>query len=304
VQGEELVHAAIVARQRVARISTLARMTSLNTRDGVPLHLREWPLAAARGTVLLAHGLGEHVGRYEHVAAHLNRAGWRAVGYDHRGHGHSGGARGRLTHADDLLRDLSTVIDAVRAQAGGPVVLLGHSMGGAVASRFVAEGLAAAPAAWYRSADALVLSSPALAADLSAVQKTMMTVFGALAPDFVVGNGLPLEALCRDPAVVRAYKADALVHDRVSPKLARFILEAGTHVRAQAARWRTPTLLLWAGSDRCVAPRGSAEFAAAAPGAVVTSRCFEPMYHEIFNDPQRDEVLAALTSWLGSSLAR
>lgn len=272
--------------------------STLPTADGFTLHLQAWPLDTARGTVLMVHGLGEHIGRYAHVAAQLRSAGWRSVGYDHRGHGRSQGPRGRLASDDDLLADLARVIDHVRAQHPGPLVLLGHSMGGMVAARFVAEGLAAQPAAWYRPVDALVLSSPALAADTNAVQKLLLATLGTLAPDLAVNNGLQPAWISRDARVVSAYTADPLVHDRISPRLGRFILGGGERVRQLAARWTLPTLLVYAGSDRCVAPRGSREFAGAAPKSVVTSQEFGPLYHELFNEPEQAEVFAAVSSWL------
>jgi alpha-beta hydrolase superfamily lysophospholipase len=179
----------------------------VETRDGLILRGREWPLASARGTIVLVHGLGEHVGRYAHVAAFWNERGWRVVGYDHRGHGASDGARGRLAAEDDLLADLARVVDAVRAEhREGPLVLLGHSLGGLVAARFVAGALAPA-AAWARPVDALLLSSPALATTMSPLQKAMLAVLGPLTPNLAVGNGLKPEWISRDPAVVAAYKA-------------------------------------------------------------------------------------------------
>jgi alpha-beta hydrolase superfamily lysophospholipase len=280
-------------------------MQTLRTPDGLPLHLARWDAAAAaRGTVLVVHGLGEHIGRYEAVARRLNDAGWRVVGHDQRGHGASGGDRGRLADDTSLLQDLALVIDATRERVPGPLVLLGHSMGGLVAARFVAEGLAPTPAKWWRRVDALVLSSPALAADTTGAQRATLAVLGRLSPDLAVHNGLQPQWISRDPAVVQAYMADPLVHDRITPRLARFILDGGDLVRSRAADWTTPTLLMWAGADRCVAPRGSAEFAAAAPGAVVHSREWPGLAHEIFNEPERDEVLAELVRWLGARHAR
>ncbi len=272
---------------------------TLSAADGTALHLRHWPAADARGTVLVVHGLGEHIGRYGHVAAALNTAGWRVAGHDHRGHGRSGGPRGALSRPDDLLADLARVIDAVRAAHPGPLVLLGHSMGGLTAARFVAEGLAPVPAAWHRPVDALALSSPALALPMNGVQKLLLATLGALAPDLAVGNGLKPAWVSRDPQVVQAYVADPLVHDRVTAKLVRFMRDGGDLVRERAARWTLPTLLLYAGADRCVAPAGSAAFAAAAPRAVVTAQAFPALFHEIFNEPEQAEVLAALTRWLG-----
>ncbi|MBC8057579.1 MAG: alpha/beta fold hydrolase, partial [Rhizobiales bacterium] len=94
-------------------------MPTLTTADGLALQLREWPCTYARGTVLIVHGLGEHIGRYAQVAAQLLRCGRNVVGYDQRGHGESEGARGGLNWPDDLLRDLAIVIDAVRVRHPG-----------------------------------------------------------------------------------------------------------------------------------------------------------------------------------------
>jgi alpha-beta hydrolase superfamily lysophospholipase len=277
---------------------------TLTTADGLKLHLREWPCADARGTVLIVHGLGENIARYEHVAAQLNRCGRHVVGFDQRGHGESEGARGRLARPDSLLTDLALVIDAVRAQWPGPLVLLGHSMGGLVAARFVAGGLQGEPKpAWYRPVDALVLSSPALDPGMSARQKRLLSLVGPLLPNLALGNGLKPEWISRDPAVVKAYVESPLVHDRITPRLARFIVDGGEFVRSHAAQWRVPTLLLYAGSDRCVAPAGSAAFAAAAPQGVVTARTFPTLFHEIFNEPEQAEVFAALAAWLSPPTA-
>ncbi|MBP7913701.1 MAG: lysophospholipase [Vitreoscilla sp.] len=269
------------------------------TRDGLALHLRHWGSEVApRGHVLIVHGLGEHSARYEHVAAALNSHGWHVVTYDQRGHGRSAGARGDIAAVDSLLDDLACVMDAVRGELRGPLVLLGHSLGGLVAARFVAEGLMPRPAAWWRPVDALVLSSPALDPGMNAVQKLLLAVVPKLLPHLRVGNGLNPAWISRDGAVVQAYVNDPLVHDRISGLLGRFVAEAGEEVQAVADRWQLPTLLMWAGADRCVAPAGSARFAAAAKRGVLTAREWPGLSHEIFNEPEKEEVLAALDSWL------
>ena len=277
-------------------------MSTLTTSDGLTLQLREWPVETPRATVLIVHGLGEHSGRYEQLATQLRRSGCSVFGYDHRGHGASAGPRGRLHHPDDLLRDLALLIDALRPRQRGPLVLLGHSMGGLVAARMVAAGLEAKPPKWQRGVDLLVLSSPALDIGLGGANKLLLAVLGPLAPNAALGNGLKPEWVSRDPAVVAAYVDDPLVHDRVSPKLVRFMVDAGAAVRSRAAQWRVPTLLLYAGSDRCVVPAGSAAFGAAAPAGVVTAQAYAPLYHEIFNEPERAEVYAALAQWLAARI--
>lgn len=280
----------------------------LRTDDDLPLHWRQWSRPGpgpARGTVLIVHGLGEHIGRYEALAGRLNSWGWHVVGHDQRGHGASAGARGDVPDGERLLRDLAQVIDVLRADAqlgAGPLVLLGHSMGGLVAARFVAGGLCTSSGgvlpAWFRPVDALVLSSPALDPGMSGFQKLLLALSLPLAPHLAVGNGLKPAWISRDAAVVEAYQNDPLVHDRITPTLARMIADGGPEVLDLAPQWVVPTLLMWAGSDLCVDPAGSATFAEEAPPQVLQASCFERLYHEIFNEPEREQVLERLQTWL------
>lgn len=252
--------------------------------------MQRWPSTGSRGTVLLVHGLGEHIGRYDHVAEWLAARGWQVVGYDQRGHGRSGGGRGVIPTADALLDDLGRVVDTVRP-AKGPLLLLAHSMGGAVAAQFVAEG--------RRAVDGLVLSSPALAADLSLAQRIQLWIGERMAPSLAQGNGLDPQMIAHAPEVVRAYLADPLVHDRISARLARATLDAGDVARARSSAWTVPTLLLYAGADRLVAPRGSDAFAASAPREVVEAERFDALYHEILNEGTlAAPVYARLERWL------
>lgn len=267
--------------------------------DGLVLQLHTWPRVAPRGTVLLVHGLGEHGGRYHQLASVLNAWGWHVVAYDHRGHGLSQGARGRIDRNQSLLEDLSRVIDVARARRAGPLVLLGHSMGGLIASRFVAEAHLPKPAAWSREVDGLVLSSPALDVHAGIAKKSLLRLLSMVVPHCSMPNGLRPEWVSRDAAAVQAYVSDPLNHDRITPRLLRFILDGGELVRSLAPRWRVPTLLMWAGADRCVAPRGSSAFAAIAPADLVQAHCFDGLAHELFNEPEREQVIACLGDWLG-----
>ncbi len=265
-------------------------------RDGYALSLLDWPSPVdvqARATVLLVHGLGEHIGRYDGVAQRLLQAGFAVRGYDHVGHGLSGGRRGDLPEPDRLLQDLGQVIDATRRMPGGaarPLILLGHSMGGLVVARAVAQKI--------RTVDALVMSSPALAAKTNAVQKFLLATLPRWLPHLCVDNGLDAQWLARSPQVVQAYLQDPLVHRKISAGLAQWILAEGTQTVADAPAWSIPSLLLYAGTDRLVDPQGSARFAAQAPAAWVQAQAFEAMYHEIFNDPEAEQVFDVLIPWL------
>lgn len=275
-------------------LSDTPQAFTITASDGTTLALRSWPAPgrAPRGTVLIVHGLGEHSGRYAHVAAALREWGWAVVSYDHRGHGISGGARGVLRAPDDLITDLATIVDTVRPADGTPLLLLGHSMGGLVVARFVADAV--------RPVDGLVMSSPALAGRLTSWQRIQLNLALAVAPNLAIPNGFDPRVISHDPAVVRAYREDPLVHDRVSGKLVKSILDSGAHVLARAVKWVVPTLLLWAGDDLIVSALGSAEFARRAPAATLEAHPFSAFYHEIFNEVEPAPVFEALRRWLDS----
>jgi len=291
-------------------------------RDGENLALYEWPLddwanamgrirRPPRAVVLMVHGLGEHAGRYAPVARRLLEWGFEVRAYDQRGHGRSGGARGVLPDDTTLLEDLAEMVDDMRLHCRRlrpvssaaqqepqplPLILLGHSLGGLVVSRFVALNM--------RPVDGLVMSSPALDPGLNALQKLLLAVMPRLAPNLCVSNGLDPYGLSHDDLVVQKYLADRLVHSKISARLGEFIATAGPATVAAAASWSTPTLLMYAGADRLVNPAGSRAFAQAAassstvaPGTV-TSKCFEGFYHEIFNEVDAVPVFDTLKDWL------
>lgn len=277
-------------------IPVTVQTDSLSARDGTRLALYRWSGDGRRGTVLLVHGLGEHGGRYAHVAAWFAERGLRCIGYDHRGHGRSEGARGVIPTDGALREDLGTVVEAVRPNEG-PFLLLGHSMGGAVVADFVARRV--------RSADLVILSSPALKARLSAFQRLQLAIGIRLLPDVALGNGLDPRAIAHDAATVQAYIEDPLVHDRVSARLATAIIDAGAAAMAAAPKWDTATLLLYGGADRIVDPAGSQRFAASAPREVVESQRFDALYHEILNEGAlAAPVFARIERWLDARWPR
>ena len=267
------------------------------TRDGLDLHLSDWPAAQPRARMLIVHGLGEHSGRYAALAGDLNALGISARAFDHRGHGHSQGKRGTVgKDADCLSRDAVEVFNAYAGEGHDLPFLFGHSMGGLVAMHAVGK-LGLRPRG-------LVASSPALASHAGRFDRLLSKVLLRLAPDLTVANGLPADKLSHAPGIERAYLDDPDNHNRVSARLAQYIFEAGPEVIVAAPTWAVPTLLQIAGSDRLVDPAGARVFAAAAPKAVVECHDYADLYHEIYNEaePARGVVLANLTTWLRARL--
>lgn len=274
-----------------------ARLTNFIAHDGNSLAVLDWTLPKGvhpRGLVLIVHGLGEHAGRYTHVAERLNSWGFAVRSYDQHGHGESSGQPGALPTDTQLLDDLADLLDDTRRHTDPriPLILFGHSLGGLVAARLVSLNM--------RKVEGLVLSSPALDAGMNPLQKLLVSVLPKIVPNLRVGNGLDPQYLSHEAQVVDAYRNDRLVHDRISARLARFIADAGPATLAAAGQWRVPTLLLYAGQDRLVNPAGSRQFAAEAPPGVVEAVPFEALYHEIFNETDREAVFTRLKAWLDS----
>lgn len=274
------------------------------TRDGLALVRRRWPVAQAEGTVVLVHGISEHSARYAHVAEQLNAWGWSVEGYDQRGHGDSPGQRGALNKGDDLLADLGALVKLVRAQRSpGPLVLLGHSLGGLVVGRYAAGLTERKRPSWLTPVDGVVMISPALTAN-KPPPAIVVNILDRLWPTLSLSTRLSFDpnTISRDPAVVQAYLADPRVHQSITPRMARFIMEAGAFTLARAPHCFVPTLLLYASADRIVDPRGSALFAQRAPSGLVSWQAFDKHAHELFNDIDQDEVFNALGLWMREQL--
>ena len=263
------------------------------TRDGVSLHLNDWPAPQPRARMLIVHGLGEHSGRYATLASELNAQGISVRAFDHRGHGRSQGKRGVVGKDSYCLsRDAVEVFDSYAAEGDDLPFLFGHSMGGLVVMHAVGK-LGLRPRG-------LIASSPALASYTGKFDRLLSNILSRVAPDFTVGNGLPADKLSHAPDVEPAYLDDPLNHNRISARLARYLFEAGPEVIAAATAWPVPTLLQIAGGDRLVDPAGARAFAEASPSKCVEVNEYADLYHEIYNEaePARSQVVADLMAWL------
>jgi acylglycerol lipase len=262
--------------------------------DGETIFHRAWlPEPDAVAAVLLVHGLGEHSGRYEHVAAALAGGGYAVHALDLRGHGRSSGKRAFVRSYDEFLRDVHQFRGLVEAEHPGlPLVLLGHSMGGNIALGYALEhpdGLRA-----------LVLSGPALQVgeDFSPARIKIFTAIAKIAPG-LRPQGLSADAISRDPEVVRAYREDPLVFTgKISAGLGAALIGAMLRFPDRYAELSLPVLLLHGTDDQLADVAGSRALEAAATGTEVTAHYYEGLYHEVFNEPERDQVLADLRSWL------
>ena len=280
---------------------------ALPTPDGQTLVSFAWPWRrdhAPRAHVLLVHGLGEHARRYDALAMWLQNQGIGVWAYDQRGHGLSGGARATLPTPDALLDDLDVVWQAFAHahNSGVPLLVLGHSMGGLVVMRWLQRNNMLQQTTMPTAA---IVSSPALGVYANGVEQCLVKMLARYVPNVRLANGLKLQALSHDAAVIQAYQQDPLVHKYVTPRLVQWIVTNGAHVVSNAAQWPLPSLLMYAGADALVNPKAADAFAKAAPANVQTQR-LDAAFHEIFNEsaPYRDQALATLAHWLDALLGK
>lgn len=271
---------------------------TLTTPDGTALHVSDWHAdraVAGRRGVLILHGIGEHSGRYAHVAHFFAECGYDVRSYDHRGHGRSAGSRGDTPDEEAIVRDAAFVLQEFAGHFDTPPLLLGHSMGGLFAA-WLATRFAAARST---SISGLILSSPALSISLSAPQKILLRTLNALAPGLAIKNGLQTRYLSHDPAVVEAYCNDPLVHPKITARLLRSMLAGVDFAQTHANALAVPTLLLVAGEDKLVDARGSDAFFERLRPGVGTIHHYPGFYHEIFNETGAAQVFADVRAWLG-----
>jgi len=259
------------------------------------LHGQAWlPERAPRAIIVVSHGLAEHGGRYAGLASRLVEKGYAVYALDHRGHGRSSGRRANIDRFDYLVSDLGTFIGrAQREHPDTPVILFGHSMGGAIALACALKH--------HRVLRALVLSAPALSAgeSVSALKLWVVKLLSAVSPN-TGALKLPATAVSRDPAVVRAYESDPLVyHGSIPARTLAELIKAMQSLQQKAHELRIPVLIQHGTADTLV-PLAAMHPIYQHLGVAKsrTMQVYEGLYPEVYNEPERDRVIADLEAWL------
>ena len=262
------------------------------------LYQQTWlPDDGTRAALLLVHGLGEHSSRYEHVAKHCSRHGFAVYAMDHYGHGKSDGHPGHVQKFSVYLDGVATLFEKIqREQPGRPIFLVGHSMGGLIAATYLLDNQA--------EFAGCVLSGPALKTDAAppGIVLAINRLLSALVPTVPVIQ-LDASAVSRDPQVVEAYVHDPLVfHGKYSSRLVSEMTATMHDTLARANDIQLPVILMHGEEDALTSPSGSLEMFENAGSADKTIKIYPGLYHEIFNEPEQDQVLADMSDWLEAHL--
>lgn len=253
----------------------------------------------ARAVLLFVHGLAEHSGRYLHVLDHFANAGFDCWAYDYRGHGQSPGLRVHVGQFDEFLVDLTAARRLVReAQPDLPFFLVGHSQGGLIVLR---EALT-----HPQGLEGIVVSSPFLGMHPDAAPPAPLhmvaNIVSTFAPKLMFSKVAEPSALSRDPKVPEAYIADPLVSSTVSARWFTSVLAAHADTHARASTLSLPALIMQSGDDRVTNPAATRSWVADAPSDLIDYVEWEGLYHEMFNEPEKEEVFNRVEAWLDERL--
>lgn len=260
---------------------------------GASIYFQYWqPEASAHAVLLIAHGAGEHSGRYQRFAEYFVRAGYAVAALDHPGHGRSDGERCHMRSLEDYLSTLRQFQQQVAADFPDvPLFLLGHSMGGLIAALYVTRH--------QKELAGCILSGPAIASELQPpwVQLLIIRLLSSIAPKLGVLQ-LDASGVSRDPAEVQRYLDDPLVHKgKLTARMVAELFRGMNRVQAEAGEIRLPLLLMHGGADSMTAPAGSRLLHERAQSEDNTLKIYEGLYHEIFNEPEREQVCADVLAW-------
>jgi len=268
------------------------------TFDGLSLFAQSWqPKNQTKAVVCLVHGMGEHSGRYSHVADQITQAGYSLIAFDLRGHGQSEGPRGHTPSYEALLQDISSLLEVANKKFPQlPSFLYGHSLGGNLVLNYVLrrqshlKGVIATDP-WFR----LAFEPPRFKIILAQITNYIW-------PSFSQKNGLDTKVLSRDPEVVRTYENDQLVHDHISARMFIGVYQAGQWALEHASEFSLPILLMHGGDDKIISIKASHEFANKKTKDC-TLKIWDGLYHEIHNEPEKEEVFKFFIDWLDKKVS-
>jgi alpha-beta hydrolase superfamily lysophospholipase len=267
------------------------------SRDGTRLFYRWHPVADARASVVLVHGFAEHSGRYAWVMDRLNEAGFNAMAYDYRGHGHAEGSRVYIDRFSEYVDDARSALDFVEDRARKvPLFLLGHSQGGLISLITLLTQ--------QQRLRGCVLSSPALgiAVPVPAWKDALGKVMARVLPSLAIPSGIDPNHLCRDTQIVADYLADPLVPSFARARWYVAFTEAQVEMERRAPEVTIPMLVLQGADDQIADPLATERVAGRLGAQDVTFQSLAGLRHEIFNEPERAEVLDDVVAWLEARL--
>ena len=256
------------------------------------IFVRSWEVEDPKANIFIAHGLGEHSGRYAHFAEHFNQLGYNVYAHDHQGHGKSSGKQGHIDSFAQYSDDLKTVVENNSAEKR-PNHLLGHSLGGVIASGFLIRNPGII--------DRCIISAPGFEKKIAPnpIKAFIGKLLANITPQLTLWNEIEAEWICRSETIVSDYQKDPLVHDRVSAKFFTSFLAERVLIEKNADSIKLPTLMILPGADLIINHQVSKELFALFSNEENRLVEFPDCYHEILNEEiEKFEAYTEIENWL------
>ncbi|WBX70913.1 alpha/beta hydrolase [Tenacibaculum retecalamus] len=254
-----------------------------------------WQPETVKAVVVIIHGMGEHSGRYQHVAKKLTDNNFGVIAFDHFGHGKTTGKRGHNPGFDTVLESISKLIIKAKEVFGDkPIFLYGHSMGGNAVINYTLRK--------ENDLTGIIATSPMLklAFDPPAWKLSLGKMMQKIAPSITLGNELDANDVSRDKTEVAKYINDPLVHDKISPNFSLSFIDSGEWAIENASTLKKPMLLLHGTGDKIIDYKGTEAFANATKKASL--KLYEGGYHELQHDLCKEEMMQDIVNWLNNQL--
>ncbi|MDO5715363.1 MAG: alpha/beta hydrolase [Tissierellia bacterium] len=259
-------------------------MEPLNSFDGTKLNIKVEEVKDERGVVIIVHGLGEHLGRYDHVALRLQQKGYTTYRYDQRGHGHSEGKRAYLKDYYELPLDLYEMVKKVQEEKPGkPLFILGQSMGGLTALLF---------ASMYPEMDVNYIVSGAPSPEMIVYED----LEGRPQDEYIEDDNL--EGICSDPEVVKGWEEDPLTQNAYSVGLFQSLSKGKDYLKTHLSQVKCPIIFLHGAMDQVVTPDNAWTNFSLVSSEDKALHIYEKQYHEVYHDYMKEQVIDDVIHWI------
>ncbi|HQG13716.1 MAG TPA: lysophospholipase [bacterium] len=264
--------------------------------DGFECYYQRWLPDSPKALLIMIHGLGDHIGRYNELVSHLGCQGYACALYDRKGDRQSPGKRGQIRSFSSLLENLGHFISFVRVRMDPvlPTILIGGSLGGLIAINYIVEKRG--------HVDGLILASPAIEPIIKIPEwkKKIVRRLARILPSITVDNEFSFDDMTSDEDEKEYLMKDRFFHKRLSLGGAVEIESRLKYVMTMAHRIYVPTLILTGSADRICDPEGSKAFYERLAAVDKTIISYEGMLHDILHDTGRKRVMDDMASWLAA----
>lgn len=260
---------------------------------GLSLYYQHWKVEDPKAVLVFIHGMAEHSDRYHYPVGYFSKRDFSIYAMDLRGHGESEGKRAYAERFGDFLEDIRLFLEKIKKEnPKKKLFLIGHSFGGQLVLNYGVH--------FPKGLEGIIVSSPNISLKLKIpfIKRLMAPVLSSLIPTLTLKNEIDPSLVCHNLEVVEAYRTDPKVGRKITARLGDLVLANQQIIMDLALRFHTPCFLMHAGDDQICSPEGTKEFFDKIPIKDKMLKIYDGLYHELFNELEREKVFNDMENWL------